>query len=84
VFDVNRELNAMSRELEFRLAKHHARAAVVKELADFAKVEAEVRAKEQVELVSAVEAEVLAALKGQEAAILKGCLSQLELLSARK
>ncbi len=55
----------MSRELEYRMQRHAARATVVKELNDFAKIEAEERAKEQTELVKALEAEVLAALKGQ-------------------
>lgn len=84
IFEITKELNAMNNELAFRQMKHDTRAAAVKELEDFVKIESEVRAEQQADFVAQLEAQLMADLKGQESAILKQCVSDLAALSAQK
>lgn len=83
-FNVNREINDIAREIEFRTHKQEAYSAAIKELNGVIKLEASERAREQADLVNALEAAVLAGLKGQEGAILKQCIADIEKLSLAK
>eukprot|EP00040_Diaphanoeca_grandis_P038240 m.256110 g.256110 ORF g.256110 m.256110 type:complete len:218 (-) comp34068_c0_seq1:263-916(-) len=84
LFDIARELDAINRELAFRDVQHDTRNAAVKELEDFIKIESDVKAAEQSEMIAALQFEILNGLKGQEGAILKQCVADLAALSAAK
>eukprot|EP00054_Salpingoeca_dolichothecata_P015512 m.89573 g.89573 ORF g.89573 m.89573 type:complete len:220 (+) comp21528_c1_seq1:2-661(+) len=81
IYDIHRELNAMEREVAFRMDKKSARDAAVKQLTEIIAIEASERANEQKELVAQLRADVLAGLKGQESAILQKCIQDLTTLS---
>eukprot|EP00035_Acanthoeca_spectabilis_P019853 m.429943 g.429943 ORF g.429943 m.429943 type:complete len:216 (+) comp17094_c0_seq1:112-759(+) len=84
MFEISRELNDMSRELAYRQEVHAVRAAAVSELDNFLKVENEVRAQEQADLVANIHAAVLEGLKGKEKDILAQCVTDLEALAASR
>jgi len=84
MFEISRELNDMTRELSYRQELHATRAAAVQELDNFLKVETEVRAQEQADLVAQIEAAVLEGLKGKEQEILSQCVKDLEGLAASR
>lgn len=82
IYDINRELNNMQRELEYRVNKQAARDAAIKQLDEMVRISSEQRAAEQAELVAKLEKEVIEALKGQESALLSKCVQDLKKLSA--
>jgi hypothetical protein len=83
VYDVNAELNDMSRELAFRTERQSARDAALKQLGDVIGIETQQRAAEQASLVAWVGDEVLKALKGKEDLFLKQAVAELEALAAK-
>jgi len=83
LFEIAKELDAMNRELSFREVQHDTRSAAVQELESFIKIESDVKAAEQAEMIVALEAEILSGLKGKEGAILKQCVADLAALSAK-
>eukprot|EP00041_Stephanoeca_diplocostata_P001196 m.19069 g.19069 ORF g.19069 m.19069 type:complete len:216 (-) comp11702_c0_seq1:168-815(-) len=82
LFEVSRELNAMTRELEYRQTKHATAAAALSELNLVVKIENDVRAQEQASIVKELEEAVLSGLKGMEKDILNQCVADLDALAA--
>eukprot|EP00730_Choanoeca_flexa_P003460 TRINITY_DN11416_c4_g4_i5.p1 TRINITY_DN11416_c4_g4~~TRINITY_DN11416_c4_g4_i5.p1 ORF type:complete len:222 (+),score=89.58 TRINITY_DN11416_c4_g4_i5:52-717(+) len=81
IFDINRELNDMTRELTYRQQLHAVRNEAEDHLTQMYNLESSLRQSEQNEIVNWIEAEVLASLKGQEDAIMKQCITDLEALA---
>eukprot|EP00051_Salpingoeca_urceolata_P032857 m.17788 g.17788 ORF g.17788 m.17788 type:complete len:280 (+) comp5547_c0_seq1:1837-2676(+) len=82
IFEINRHLADMSRELSYRTERKATRDAAVEQLEGMLKIETAELAQEQADLVNQLEAEVVASLKSQEDAILAKCITDLKTLSA--
>merc|ERR1712232_1022616 len=80
LFAIDKEIGALSRELEFRQAKVDAKNAMIKELDQLVLMENEVAQIEKDLLVDAVLKGVMADVESQEGAILKQCVADLESL----
>lgn len=77
IYDIQRELSAMNRELAYRTELHSARNIAEQQLQEVLSLEHQERNAEQARIAKWVEAQVLQNIAGKEDAIMKQCITDL-------